>query len=101
VKTIVERDYKVYSGLILEKYFTQRLIESKQYSAIGKYWESGNANEIDIVAVNDFEKQITFFEVKRQKSKIELGVLVEKSQNIARRFEGYSINHIGLSMEDI
>jgi AAA+ ATPase superfamily predicted ATPase len=101
VREIVERDYKTYSGLILEKYFTQQLIESKQFSAIGNYWESGNANEIDIIAINDLKKQISFFEVKRQKSKINLSVLMEKSQNLLTKFESYTSSYVGLSMEDM
>ena len=101
VREIVERDYKTYSGLILEKYFTQQLIENKQFSMIGNYWESGNANEIDIVAVNDLKKQISFFEVKRQKSKINIPVLIEKSQNLLAKFEDYTSNYLGLSMEDM
>jgi AAA+ ATPase superfamily predicted ATPase len=100
VREIVERDYKTYSSLILEKYFTQQLIESKQFSMIGNYWESGNANEIDIVAVNDLKKQISFFEVKRQKTKIDLTVLIEKSQNILTKFENYTPNYVGLSIDD-
>jgi AAA+ ATPase superfamily predicted ATPase len=101
VREIVERDYKTYSGLILEKYFTQQLIESKQFSAIGNYWESGNVNEIDIVAVNDVKKQISFFEVKRQKSKINIPLLIEKSQNLLMKFEGYTSDYFGLSLEDM
>jgi AAA+ ATPase superfamily predicted ATPase len=101
VREIVERDYKTYSGKILEKYFTQTMIESKQFSAIGNYWESGNANEIDIVAVNDLKKRISFYEVKRQKSKIDIAVLTEKSKNISSKFDKYTIKHIGLSMEDM
>ena len=101
VREIVEWDYKTYSGLILEKYFTQKLIESKQFSMIGNYWESGNSNEIDIIAVNDLEKNISFFEVKRQKSKINLNVLVEKSKNVLTKFETYKADYISLSMEDM
>jgi AAA+ ATPase superfamily predicted ATPase len=101
VREIVERDYKTYSGLILEKYFTQKLIESKQYSAIGNYWESGNSNEIDIIAVNDLKKEISFFEVKRQKSKFNPNLLIEKSQNVLKQFSTYNYQHIGLSMEDM
>ena len=101
VREIVERDYKTYSGLILEKYFTQQLIEQKQFSMIGNYWESGNANEIDIVAVNDLKKQISFFEVKRQKAKINIPLLIEKSQNLLTGFGGYTSNYFGLSMEEM
>ena len=101
VREIVERDYKTYSGLILEKYFTQQLIDSKQFSIIGNYWESGNTNEIDIVAVNDLQKQISFFEIKRQKSKIDISILEKKSQNLLALFNGYTTHYIGLSMEDM
>ena len=101
VRKIVERDYKTYSGLILEKYFTQQLIERKDFSMIGNYWESGNANEIDIVAVNDLQKQISFFEIKRQKSKIDLPTLERKSQNLLHKFNDYTSNYAGLSMDDM
>ena len=101
VRKIVERDYKTYSGLILEKYFTQQLIESKQFSIIGNYWENGNNNEIDIVAINELKKQISFFEIKRQKSKINLPVLVEKSLNLQGKFKDYTAHYVGLSLEDM
>lgn len=101
VREIVERDYATYSGLVLEKYFTQKLIESKNFSMIGNYWESGNANEIDIVAVNDLKKQISFFEVKRKKTRININVLKEKSKNLSSQFDTYKQSHIGFSMEDM
>ncbi|MCL2682312.1 MAG: ATP-binding protein [Bacteroidales bacterium] len=102
VREIVERDYTTYSGLVLEKYFMQKLIEGKKFSMIGNYWESGkNANEIDIVAVNDLKKQISFFEVKRKKSRINIPVLIEKSENLSNIHSTYKKFHIGLSMEDM
>jgi hypothetical protein len=101
VREIVERDYKTYSGLILEKYFTQQFIENKQFSLIGNYWESRNINEIDIVAVNDLKKQISFFEIKRQKSKIDLSILEKKSQNLLVKFDGFTTHYVGLSMKDM
>jgi AAA+ ATPase superfamily predicted ATPase len=39
VRNLVERDYETYSGLVLEKYFRAQWIESKQFSAIGSYWD--------------------------------------------------------------
>ncbi len=44
----------------------------KQYSSIGTWWERGNQNEIDIVAVNDLEKKVLFAEVKRKKEIIRI-----------------------------
>ena len=56
VRTIVERDYEVYSGIVLEKYFKAKMIDSKAFSDIQGYWNSKGEDEIDIVADNDFEK---------------------------------------------
>jgi len=101
VREVVERDYKTYSGMILERYFTQQLIESKHFSMIGNYWENGNINEIDIVAVNDLKKEVSFFEVKRQKSNIDISVLIYKSQNLINKFQDYTHHYFGLSLEDM
>ena len=35
-----------------------------EYNQIGSYWEKGNQNEIDLVAVNDIKKTITLAEIK-------------------------------------
>lgn len=79
VRTLVYRDYPTYSGLTLEKYFTQKLIEEKNYNLFGTYWEKNNENEIDIVAVNEMEKKVVIAEVKRNRDKINLEKLKTKS----------------------
>ena len=48
VKTIIERDYQTYSGIILERYFRQKISTTENLSQIGSYWESGNKNEVEI-----------------------------------------------------
>ena len=80
VKEIVKRDFSVFSGKFLEKYFVELLKIKGEYSQIGTYWEKGNQNEIDIVALNETQKQLTFIEVKLNKRKIDLELLKQKSQ---------------------
>ncbi len=101
IRNIVERDYKMYSGRILEKYFIEDFKGQKKYSNIGTYWEKRNQNEIDIVAVNDFEKTVLFAEVKRNKENISISELEEKAQGIKKSFKGYTIDYKALSMEDM
>ncbi|MCU4163652.1 ATP-binding protein [Carboxylicivirga caseinilyticus] len=101
VRDIVERDYKMYSGRLLEKYFIEDFKEQKKFSTIGTYWEKRDLNEIDIVAVNDFEKTVIFAEVKRNKENISIIELQEKAQNIKKSFKGYAIEYKALSMEDM
>ncbi|NDV96105.1 ATP-binding protein [Dysgonomonas sp. 521] len=101
LKEVVKRDYTTYSGHILEKYFIEKMISKRLYSEIGTYWEKGNQNEIDIVAVNDLEKSVTFTEVKRKKENISIQKLKEKSKNLQTQLKGYKVEFLGLSMEDM
>lgn len=101
IKDLVLRDYSVYSGIILERYFRQKLIETKEYNQIGSYWESGNRNEIDLVAVNDLKKKVLIAEVKRKKEKINLQVLEVKAEKLLQRFSDYTVTFSGFSIEDM
>lgn len=101
IRNIVERDYKVFSGRVLEKYFIEDFKEQKKFSTIGTYWEKRNQNEIDIVAVNDFEKTVLLAEVKRNKKNISIPELQEKSLNLRKSFKGYAIDYKALSIEDM
>lgn len=101
VRQIVERDYETYSGYILEKYFRQQLAESKAYSDVQSYWDRKGENEIDIIAVNDFEKRLLIGEVKRNKERINLHILENKATEIARKYADYQIEYKGFSLEDM
>jgi len=101
VKEIVKRDFSVYSGKFLEKYFVEKFKLSKEFSNIGNYWEKANQNEIDIVAINEFEKRLVFAEVKLNKNKIDLEILKQKSQKIVDKFKNYKIEYKALSLEEM
>lgn len=101
VKTVVKRDYSSFVGKILEKYFREKMMDSKEFTGIGTYWESGNQNEIDIVAINEIEKKLVVAEVKLNKQKISMPLLQQKARGMAERFKGYQIEYIGYSLEDM
>ncbi len=101
VREIVERDYEVYSGIVLEKYFRAVMIESKEFSDIQGYWNSKGEDEIDIVAVNDYEKRLLFCEVKRNAKKISLSTLQNKAVELVKKHSQYNVEYKGLSLEDM
>ncbi|MDD4592179.1 MAG: DUF234 domain-containing protein, partial [Parabacteroides sp.] len=102
LKSIVNRDYTTYSGQILERYFREKIMKEENLSAIGSYWESGNQNEIDIVAINEYEKTAIIAEVKRQKDKVSLEILREKARNLVNKeLAEYKIEYRALSIEDM
>ena len=91
--------------LLLEQYFTNKINKEKQLTKIGGWWERKGENEIDVIAVNDFEKTCEVYEIKRQASKIDLSKLAEKvdnfKSNVKSGISGYSIESYGLSMDDM
>jgi len=76
-REIIERDYATWSGKILERFYHDLYAASGSYNRIGRYWERGNKNEIDLVAVNDLRKEMVIAEIKRNKSRITAGSATE------------------------
>lgn len=97
---LIERDYAVYSGKWLEKFFIEILSLQKKYNKIGTYWESKNENEIDIVAINDLDKQLLIAEMKRNPKKHNLFALQTKAQKIIKEYPGYEIEWKEFSLKD-
>ena len=104
LKTVTS-DYPTYSGLALEKWFRQKLIESKQYSDIGSWWErkkGKDANEIDIVAISIDGKSALVAEVKRQHRNYDHKAFMDKVESIRTNIlSNYSIETRLLTLDDM
>ena len=101
---IVKRDYNTYTGKVLEHWFIDVMKESEQFTHIDSWWGRKGQNEIDIIAADDLEKRVTFNEVKRQRSEIDLNVLEEKVQRFKEatgEYGKYETGIAGLCMEDM
>lgn len=101
LKDVIRRDYQTYSGKVLEKYFKEKLASQHQYNIIGSWWQKGNHNEIDIVAINDLTKQVLIAEVKINKSKLNLSKLNERSHFLKQTLQNYNFEYVGFSMDDM
>ena len=101
VRQIVERDFDTYSGIILEKYFREKLALSGKYTMLGSYWERGNRNELDIVAIDDLHKKALIAEVKMNKKKFRPNLLKDNAKNLINKLNDYEIEYKSLSLEDI
>ena len=64
-------------------------------------WEKDGNNEIDLIAVNEADREIVIGEVKRNPRRIDLHGLEQKSQNIVSRRKGWHIEYAALSLEDM
>ncbi len=101
IKNFVRKDIRTYSGRMLEKYLIEKLALTKAYTQIGSYWETGNQNQIDIVALNEFEKKALIAEVKLNPKKISLSDLKYKAINLTDKLKKYSVEYRGFSIEDL
>jgi AAA+ ATPase superfamily predicted ATPase len=100
VRKIVDRDYDTYSDRILERFFQQLFAETGRYNLIGSYWEKGNRNEIDVVALNDLKKEMVLADVKLSKSKTDISALQRKARGLLSGYSGYRVEWLGLGLED-
>ena len=111
LEKIISDDYKTFSGISLERWFRQRLIESFGYKQVEGWWlnndraknAKGNSDdfEIDIVAVSTNDR-VEAYEVKRNPDKYRQSRLKEKVAEMQKHvFKGYDVSCKGLSMEDM
>ncbi len=104
LQEIVERDYNTFSGLMLEQYFHSAAIESGKYTRLSRWWDRKGVNEIDMIAEDELRNEVIFFEIKRQKDDISIGILKQKAEaflQATHRFKGHGLTYKGLSMEDM
>lgn len=95
LREVVMRDYPTYSGMMLEKYFRQKLAEDGGFREIGSWWEAKagkEANEIDIVGIRTAEKSALVAEVKRNARNYDNKSFMAKIEHIkAKILSGYDI----------
>lgn len=102
LQEIIARDYNTFSGLMLERYFHRVAMENGDYTRLGRWWDRKGENEIDMIGEDELANSATFFEIKRQKDEISIGMLKKKAEvflQATHEFKYYEIKYEGLSME--
>lgn len=94
-------DYDTYSGTVLETFFRQKFSETGMYNVVTNYWEKNGENEIDLIAVDDNEKEMVVAEVKRNPRNINLSELERKATGIVSLKKKYNVKYLALSLEDM
>lgn len=97
----VSDNYAQYTGKTLERLFHDRMWQSGQYTRIGNWWDKKGEQEIDMVALNEFDKTCVIAEIKRNPKKLSLSNLKTKAATLSSEIKEYSIKYQLLSLEDI
>ncbi|NDV97492.1 ATP-binding protein [Dysgonomonas sp. 521] len=102
---IIKKDYPTYSGLTLEMYFRQKMMESHEFRNIGSWWEgkkSTEQNEIDIVGIYADDKRALVGEVKRQRKNFKPELFNAKVEAIRKKaLFKYEIETKCLTLDDM
>ena len=101
---IINRDYNTFSGLMLERYFHRVAMESGKFTRIGRWWDRKGEIEIDMICEDELQDKAVFYEIKRQKNDISIGLLKQKAEVMLRasgEMKDYEIGYEGLSLEDM
>ncbi len=101
LKAYIVANYEQYSGLILERYFRDKIAQEEEFTQIGSYWDKKGENEIDIISVDSLQKTAIIAEVKRNKNKINIATLKEKALSTNSFLSNYNIDFRSLSFEDM
>ena len=102
---IIKKDYPTFSGLALEMYFRQQMIESKEFAEIGSWWQGKNhkdQDEIDIVGLYAEDKKALVAEVKRQSKNFKPDLFALKVDALRKKILfKYEIESRLFSMDDM
>ncbi|SHJ25754.1 hypothetical protein SAMN05444280_11490 [Tangfeifania diversioriginum] len=103
LRNIIKTDYPTYSGIMLERWFKQKLAESFQFREIGSWWEPKNEqNEIDILALKMEKNKAFVAEVKRRKKNFKPDLFAAKVEHLKHKILAkYNVETAFLSLEDM
>ena len=104
LREIIRRDWNVFSGFALERYFHAKLAATGRYTRLGGWWDRRGENEIDLIAENELDRIATFYEVKRNHESISLPALEAKRDAFLRatgEYADWSLASQGLSLADM
>lgn len=85
----------------MERWFRQKYRETGLYNIFTNYRGRGGKNEIDLVAVNEADREMVIGEVTRNPGRINIDILQNKAINIAMKRKGWHIRYVGLSLKDL
>ncbi|KWW25178.1 MAG: putative ATPase [bacterium F082] len=101
LKQYVTDNYAQFTGRTLERYFQEKAMQGGKFTKVGNWWDRKGKNEIDMVALNEFDKTCLVAEIKRNKDRISMKDLQEKAGVLPSEFSAYQIQMKGLSLEDM
>ena len=97
----IDADFMAYSEIMIKKYFRQLYRETGQYDMVVDYWERGNANALDLIAVNDKQKSILIANCSRTSTSTDIETVREYASTIMKIQKDYKCEFKHFSLDDM
>ncbi|MGN0876824.1 MAG: ATP-binding protein [Kiritimatiellia bacterium] len=104
LRQIAARDFDVFSGYALERFFYWKFAEDATYTKMGAWWNRKGEEEIDLVCEDELNGTIDFFEIKRDVRRFDRDRLQQKIDAFYEKHpEKQSMKSVakGLSLTDM
>lgn len=102
LRSNIANNYEGFTGRTLERYFQDKLMETEQFTQVANWWDRKGQNEIDLIAINEFDHSGIVAEIKRNAHKISLTKLQEKVSALPNKdFGVYNLELKELSLDDM
>ena len=102
LRSNIDNNYEGFCGRTLERYFQDKMWETEQYTQVGNWWDRKGQNEIDLIAINEFDHTGIIAEIKRNVHKLSMNKLQEKVAALLKKdFGEYHFELKGLSLKDM
>ena len=102
IRQNIGKNYEQFSGRTLEQYFQAQAMETGFYTQVGNWWDRKGLNEIDMIALNEFDHTALAAEIKLNPKKTSMSDLTGKVDSLPKSdFGRYSFELKGLSIEDM
>ena len=76
-------------------------MQNSRITIVSNWWGRRGENEIDMIALNEFDKTGVVAEIKRNKKKLYLAKLTKKMEQLPSDFSQYTLSSELLSLEDM
>ncbi len=98
----ITKNYEGFTGLTLERYFQDKVMETGQFTQVGNWWDRKGENEIDLIAINEFDRTGIAAEIKRNVYKISMAKLQQKIDMLPKKdFGEYQLQLRSFSLDDM
>ena len=102
IRQNIGKNYEQFSGRTLEQYFHAKVMETGSYTQVGNWWDRKGVNEIDMIALNEFDHTALAAEIKRNPKRISMSDLETKINSLPKSdFKQYQFELKGLSIENM